>query len=50
MELTTLYVIKLMNGEKHFFSKEIDRKYYFNRMSTYNQVTCSRYEISLENF
>lgn len=47
MELTKLYVLELVNGEKHFFGREVDLYWFYNQMSDYNKMNSKSYEISL---
>lgn len=43
-----LYVVELINGEKHFFAKETDRNYYLNSLTTYLHLTAKTYEKNLQ--
>ncbi len=47
MEIKKLYVVELVNGEKHYFATECDSNYYLNRLSGYLQATAKQYEIVL---
>lgn len=47
MELTKLYVL-VVNGEKHYFGKEVDRNYAFNTMTKHGTIPSEKYEITLE--